>query len=95
MTAINIALTVEFHYEPKMRKIIFHKNLSDFYPFRRYPKNSLSFINKLYIYHIILNRRDVKAYGNQCFVKSLVWHRYVNFRALAHRLQEKTVGFKY
>ena len=72
-----------------MIKINLHKNLSDFFPFRRYPRKIAFFTTKLYIsdvYHIFLNRRDVKAYENQCFVWSLVWYRYVKFQALAHGL---------
>ena len=67
MTVICIALTMQFHYEPKMIKINLHKNLSDFSPLRRYPRKIAFFTNKLYIsdvYHIFLNRRDVKAYEN-------------------------------
>ena len=70
-----------------MIKINLHKNLSDFSPLRRYPRKIAFFTNKLYIsdvYHIFLNRRDVKAYENQCFVWSLSWYRYVKFQALAH-----------
>ena len=47
------------------------------------------FTNKLYISdvcHIFLNRRDVKAYENQCFVWSLVWYQYVKFQTLGHGL---------
>ena len=72
-----------------MIKINLHKNLSDFSPLRRYPRKIAFFTNKLYIsdvYHIFLNRRDVKAYENQCFVWSLFWYRYVKFQALAHGL---------
>ena len=72
-----------------MIKINLHKELSDLFPFIRYPRKIAFFTNKLYIsdvYHIFLNRRDVKAYENQCFVWSLVWYRYVKFQALAHGL---------
>ena len=72
-----------------MIKINLPKDLSDLSPFRRYPRKIAFFTNKLYIsdvYHIFLNRRDVKAYENQCFVWSLVWYRYVKFQALAHGL---------
>ena len=72
-----------------MIKINLHKDLSDFSPFRRYRRKIAFFINKLYIsdvYHTFLNRRDVKAYENQCFVWSLVWYRYVKFQALARGL---------
>ena len=69
MTVICIALTMQFHYEPKMIKINLHK--IDISPFRRYPRKIAFFTNKLYIsdvYHIFLNRRDVNAYEYQCFV---------------------------
>ena len=72
-----------------MIKINLHKDLSYLSPFRRYPRKIAFSTNKLYIsdvYHIFLNRRDVKAYENQCFVWSLVWYRYVKFQALAHGL---------
>ena len=72
-----------------MIKLNLHKNLSDFSPLSRYPRKIAFFTNKLYIsdvYHIFLNRRDVKAYENQCFVWSLFWYRYVKFQALAHGL---------
>ena len=78
---------MQFQYEPKMIKINLHKDLSDLSPFRWYPRKIAFFTNKLYIsdvYHIFLNRRDVKAYENQCFVWSLVWYQYVKFQALAH-----------
>ena len=85
---------MQFQYEPKMIKINLHKDLSDLSPFRRYPRKIAFFTNKLYIsdvYHIFLNRRDVKAYENQCFVWSLVWYRYVKFQALAHGLLDVKV----
>ena len=75
-----------------MIQINLYKYLSDFSPFRRYPRKIAFFTNKLYIsdvYHIFLNRRDVKAYENQCFVWSLFWYRYVKFQALAHGLDVK------
>ena len=78
-----------------MIKINLHKNLSDFSPLRRYPRKIASFTYKLYIsdvYHIFLNRRDVKAYENQCFVWSLFWYRYVKFQALAHGLVDGTLN---
>ena len=63
-------------------------NQSNFSPLDVSEEKSI-FTNKLYIsdvYHIFLNRRDVKAYENQYFVYSLVWYRYVNFQSLAHGL---------
>ena len=72
-----------------MIKINLHKDLSDYLHLDGTRENSIFFTNKLYIsdvYHIFLNRRDVKAYENQCFVWSLVWYRYVKFQALAHGL---------
>ena len=61
----------------------FLQPFSDFSPFRRYPRKIAFFTNKLCIsdvYHIFLNRRDVKAYENQCFVSPSISTDMSNFR---------------
>ena len=62
MTAIHIALTVTIYFEPKMRKIIFTKFVLIFLPL------NVALLRKklciLDVYHILLRRRDVKAYYN-------------------------------